>query len=374
MQPPQIPVAEFHAALAARGVELFAGVPDSLLSPLCAYLAATLDGAHYLITANEGNAIAIAAGYHLATGRPACCFMQNSGLGNAVNPLLSLTDEEVYSIPLLMLVGWRGEPGTSDEPQHTTQGRLTLPLLRTLGIDHQVLDPTRWHSQIDDAMAALRASRPYALVVRRGTFAAFPATAGPNPYSMTREQALEIILDGVGQDFVVSSTGKASREIYEIRKRRGQPHDHDFLTVGSMGHASSIALGIGLGDAAAPVWCVDGDGAFIMHMGAAALLAADAPPGLRYIVINNGAHESVGGQPTLGFDIDLPGVLRDVGFSPVHQARTPEELTAAMAELRTGGGALVVMTKLGARADLGRPEHTPRQNKAAFSAALRARP
>ncbi|MCL2315590.1 MAG: phosphonopyruvate decarboxylase, partial [Actinomycetia bacterium] len=374
IESPAIEPAAFAEALAGIGVDVYAGVPDSLLAPLTDHLDATLDARHFWITANEGNAVGLAAGHYLATGRPACVFTQNAGLGNTVNPLLSLMDEAVYRLPMLLVVGWRGEPGVPDEPQHAAQGALTLPLLETLGIEYAILQGACWRAQVAAAGAHLiRTEQPYALVVRKGAFAAADAPSRTSRYPMTREQALATILDGIGADaVVVATTGKASREIFELRERAGAGHARDFLTVGAMGHASSIALGVSLGTDA-PVWCLDGDGSCLMHLGAAAVVAQGAPASLRYVVIDNGAHESVGGAPTLGFAIDLPAVLRGLGFAPVRTAEDPAGLAAAVAALRAEGGALVVYTGLGARADLGRPTVRPQDNKAAFMATLAGR-
>jgi phosphonopyruvate decarboxylase len=356
----------FHLALQEHGVDLFAGVPDSLLKELCAYLHAEAEPGRYIISANEGNAVATAAGYHIATGRFGAVFMQNSGLGNAVNPLLSLTDADVYRLPVLLVVGWRGEPDVPDEPQHAAQGRLTLPLLEALGIPFAVVDASNWTVAVAKAVVHLReAGTPYALVVRKNTFSEWQSgEPRPRRYPLKREAALEAILDAVGQDAViVCSTGKASREVFEIRQRRGEGHANDFLTVGSMGHTSSIALGMALGTPRTVV-CIDGDGALLMHLGATAVTAQHAPDNLRYIVINNGAHESVGGQPTVALDIDVPAILRASGFSVIDTVEDAQRVASAVKEvLRTPRGAIMVLTDQGSRPDLGRPTVSPQQNK-----------
>jgi phosphonopyruvate decarboxylase len=363
----------FCAALAAGGIDHFFGVPDSLLAGLCAYLTDHCPPGHHLITANEGNAVGAAGGYYLGSGRPAAVYLQNSGLGNAVNPLLSLADPAVYAMPALLIIGWRGEPGVHDEPQHVTQGRLTRPLLDTLEIPHQVLDPDRWREQVAWAVEQLGDQRPVALVVRKGSFAEHGRAGAQAAYCLRREDALEILVEAIGPAaFTVSTTGKTSRELSEIRDRRQEGHDHDFLTVGSMGHASSIALGLALGNSA-PVWCLDGDGALIMHLGAAGVVAQQGLANLRYVVLNNGAHESVGGQPTIGFAIDVAAILRGLGFAEVAVASDAAELRAALARVvDTPGSALVVNLAQGSRADLGRPKVAPVDNKRAMMAALAA--
>lgn len=357
--------ADFYELLGRNDIDLFAGVPDSLLADLAAYIEVASPSEKNIITANEGNAVALAGGYHIATGRFAAVYLQNSGLGNTINPLLSLADEAVYGLPMLMIIGWRGEPGVKDEPQHVTQGRLNNPLLETMGIEYQVLDPEAWQDQIEWAVGRLReASKPVALVVRKGAFAKLAATERPSDLSLSREQALEAIIDSIDPaDFIVSTTGKTSREVFEIRERRGEGHGQDFLTVGGMGHASSIAMGMCLGTDRR-VYCIDGDGAFLMHMGAIPIVAQQARENFRYVLINNGAHESVGGQPTVAFDIDIAGILTASGFTSVVTVREPDKLAAAVKQLADAARtALIVEVAQGSRPDLGRPTTTPVQNK-----------
>lgn len=364
----------FHTRLGEQGIDLFAGVPDSLLQDLCACIEARSPREKNIITANEGNAVAVACGYHIATGKYAAVYLQNSGLGNTVNPLLSLAHPEVYSVPMLLIIGWRGEPGVKDEPQHVAQGRLTLPTLETLEVPHQVLDPERWETQLDWAVTQLRTtSAPVALVVRKGTFGKFAAAPRPTELALTREAALEVVLQTIGPDaFVVSTTGKTSREVFEIRERRGDAHNHDFLTVGGMGHAASIAMGMCLGTDET-VYCIDGDGGFLMHLGSIPVIAQRVRPNFRYLMINNGAHESVGGQPTVAFDIDTAAILAAAGFERVEVVRQAEELAEAVQRLSaTPKSALVVEVAQGSRPDLGRPTVAPVANKADMMAEFEA--
>lgn len=357
--------AEFYQLLGQNDIDLYTGVPDSLLADLCAYVEDTAPAERNIITANEGNAVALAGGYHIATGKYAVVYLQNSGLGNTVNPLLSLADSAVYGLPMLMVIGWRGEPGVKDEPQHVTQGRLNNPMLETMEIEYQVLDPEAWQGQVAWAVERMgETNKPVALVVRKGIFEKYAASERVTDLSLTREQALEAIIENIDPaDFIVSTTGKTSREVFEIRERRGEGHSQDFLTVGGMGHASSIAMGMSLGTDRR-VYTVDGDGAFLMHMGAIAVAAQQAPDNFRYVMINNGAHESVGGQPTVGFDIDIPAILKGSGFDSVETVRNAEDLAAAIKRLAdTPRMALVIEVAQGSRPDLGRPTTTPVQNK-----------
>ena len=361
-----------------RGFDFFAGVPDSQLKALCSFLMDEygLDPAHHIIAANEGNAAALAAGYHLATGKTPVVYLQNSGLGNIVNPLASLLNGKVYGIPCLFIVGWRGEPGVHDEPQHIFQGEITLPLLDTLDIPYFVLDKDTAEEQVEAKLAEYRAlftqGKQAAFVVRKGALEYSGRTVYRNDHPMPREEAIGRIAAAAGDGIIVSTTGKASRELFEYRAARGQGHGHDFLTVGSMGHSSSIALGIALQKPDRRVWCLDGDGAALMHLGAMAVIGANRPANLVHVVLNNEAHESVGGMPTVAGRVDLCAVARACGYPCVLSADSPDSLERALAAARDADQLtfLEVKCALGARPDLGRPTTTPQENKVAFMAVL----
>lgn len=371
----------FFQALKDFGIDFYAGVPDSLLKNLCAYISVHSDERHNIITANEGAAIGLAAGYHLATGKPGVVYMQNSGEGNAINPLASLTDREVYDIPVLLLIGWRGRPGIKDEPQHVKQGRITTALLDVMGISYDVLskDEERAAIQIASAVKALEKNQVYALVIEKDTFDEYKlSVAETNELSMTREEAINAVASTIGdRDVIVSTTGMISRELFEARTGWGQGHERDFLTVGSMGHASQIALGIAIEKTDRRVWCFDGDGASIMHMGSMAIVASKKPANYIHVVFNNGAHDSVGGQPTVGLQIDLPAIAKAVGYDYVVSASTKEELDKHLATLNNRSGSqkgpafIEVKVKKGNRKDLGRPTTTPVENKEALMAFLK---
>ena len=357
---------DFLDTLTEYGFDFFTGVPDSLLKNLCACISAS-DRVKNITAANEGNAVGIACGYYLSSGKPAVVYMQNSGIGNTVNPILSLADEDVYSIPFLMIVGWRGEPGTADEPQHKKQGQLTVSLFETMGI-HTVILEENFHKCIEECSAYMKKyNRPVALIVRKNSFSDVPFTKPENKYLLLREEALEIITEHLTEnDIIVSTTGKTSRELFEIRERKNQNHSCDFLTVGSMGHTSSIAFGISLGTDKT-VYCADGDGSFLMHMGASAVNSANMGDNFRYIVMNNGAHESVGGQATAGFDADIPAILSGCGFRKVFTVKNAEELHESIEEMKkTPGSAMVVYIVQGSRSDLGRPTLSLQENKRLF--------
>lgn len=352
----------------------YTGVPDSQLKALCNYLhdAYKDDPAHHVIAANEGNAVALAAGYHLATGKIAVVYMQNSGQGNAVNPIASLLNEKVYGIPAIFVVGWRGEPGVKDEPQHAFQGEITLKLLECMEIPYLVVGQESTRADITAGMELFRPQlaegRSVAFVIRKGALTYTGKPDYSDPYRMSREAALEHIVAVTGDDPVVCTTGKASRELFELRERLGQGHERDFLTVGSMGHSSSIALGIALQKPGRTVWCVDGDGAALMHMGAMAVIGAAGPANLRHIVINNEAHESVGGMPTAAGRVDMPGIALACGYQSAMAAESFEQLDGALGVISSGTGPvfLEVRCAVGSREELGRPTSSPQDNKDAF--------
>jgi len=362
----------FIDALAQGGVDFFAGVPDSLLKNLCAYITDNVSREKNIIAANEGNAVGLAAGYHLATGKIGCVYMQNSGEGNIVNPLLSLVDEDVYHIPMLLIIGWRGEPGVHDEPQHKKQGKVMLSLLETMSVPYAVLDEN-WEQQVQGAVKLIRETNGVcALIVRKGTFDEYVLqnqTVAELPLS--REEAIKIVVDKLREDdIIVSTTGMISRELFEYREAKQQGHAHDFLTVGSMGHASQIALGIALQKPNRRVFVFDGDGALLMHMGGMAIIGDYSPKNLVHIVFNNGAHDSVGGQPTVGQKIGVSAIAKAVGYTDVVSVDTKESLLFAMNHVNNavidGVSLINVNVRKGNRKDLGRPTTTPIENKEAF--------
>ncbi|MGN0793643.1 MAG: phosphonopyruvate decarboxylase [Aristaeellaceae bacterium] len=361
------------------GIDFYTGVPDSQLRGLCDTLYATfgVSGRH-IVAANEGNAIALCAGHYLATGNPALCYMQNSGLGNAVNPLSSLMDAQVYAIPCLLVVGWRGEPGVKDEPQHVKQGQVTLSQLELLDVPYMVLDRTMTDADFDAAFAEMQrhlsAGRTVAIVVRKGALSCSLKPEYRNDSTMTREEAVGVIARLAGQkDVFVSTTGKLSRELFELREAEKAGHERDFLTVGSMGHASSIALGVAMAQPTRRVWCLDGDGAALMHLGAMAVIGRRQPRNMVHVVINNGAHETVGGMPVCEGGLNLCAMAMAAGYRCVCSADSVETLLRAVENAMTANclSFIEVRCAVGARADLGRPTTTPRENRDALMAFLK---
>ena len=372
---------DFLELLRGEGVTFFAGVPDSLLKAPLACIAARVPPERHRVTVNEGSAVALVTGHHLGTGELGLVYLQNSGLGNALNPLASLAHRDVYGIPMLLLVGWRGEPGRKDEPQHLPQGRATAELLSALDIPCRVLP-----DEIEGARACVRAAAadartggPAALLVRAGSFAPFappapaperaPGEAAPPP-PLRRADVVAAVASLERQGLVVlATTGETSRELYAERERRGDPPARDFLTVGSMGHASQIALGLAAARPELRVVCVDGDGALLMHMGGMAAIGAAQPANLIHVGVSNRVHESVGGQPTAAPDLDLGAIASACGYRAVLRATSPSELDEALhaALARPGPIFIDVRAGVGAAAkDLPRPSDTPRARKDAL--------
>ena len=356
----------------------YTGVPDSQLRLLCDYLMQQ-EGISlgHVIAANEGNAVALAAGEYLATGRIPVVYMQNSGIGNAVNPILSLINDKVYGIPCIFIVGWRGEPGIQDEPQHISQGELTIPLLERLGLRACVIDEKTSENDIrhelEKAGGWFRQGKSLAFVVKKDALENDARSDYHNAYSLLREEVIECITEVAYRDVIVATTGKAGRELYEIRERKGQSHKYDFLTVGSMGHCSSIALGIALNKPDKRVWCIDGDGALLMHLGAMAIIGNRKPENFVHIVINNEAHESVGGMPTAAGTMNIPQIALGCGYEAAVSVQSMEELKGQLWRAKQNSILRLIEVKcaIGARAGLGRPKMTPKENRDSFMEYLR---
>lgn len=354
--------------------DFFVGVPDSQLKAVSGYLMDTygVDNRHHIIAANEGNATAIAAGYYLANNKPPVVYLQNSGEGNIVNPVASLTHKKVYGIPIIFIVGWRGEPGVHDEPQHIYQGEITEVLLKDLEIDHFVLnkdtDSDELERAIQSAKKVLEQNGSFAFVVCKDALEYAQKTVYSNACSISRENALKQIVLHSGDDPIISTTGKLSRELFEIREGDDGDHSRDFLTVGSMGHASSIALGVAISKPDRNIWCLDGDGAVLMHMGALPLVASVGINNFIHIVMNNGAHESVGGMPTVASDFSIAEVAKACGYKYAVCLSEYDDLERELGKIKDQPGPKMIEIKcnIASRSDLGRPTTTTTENKAAF--------
>lgn len=361
------------------GSDFYTGVPDSQLKALCNYLMAKygIDQKHHIIAANEGNCTAIAAGYHLATGKVPVVYMQNSGEGNIINPVASLLNDKVYAIPVVFIVGWRGEPGIHDEPQHIYQGEVTVKLLEDMDIKTFVITKETIDEEVMTAMEefneTLARGKAVAFVIGKDALSTDVKIEYKNDNQMIREDIIRHIINVSGEDPIVSTTGKASRELFETRVENGQSHKYDFLTVGSMGHSSSIALGVAINKLNTKVWCIDGDGAVLMHMGSMAVIGANAPKNMVHVIINNGAHETVGGMPTVASKIDLVGVAKACGYPYAVCVDTFESLDRELEAVKERNELSMIEVKcsIGARDNLGRPTTTALENKQNFMDYLR---
>jgi len=370
-----IEVKEFYNELLNNDISFFTGVPDSLLKSFCAYIKDNVSSEKNIVSANEGNAIGLVSGYYLASKKIGLVYMQNSGLGNAVNPLASLADKLVYSIPMLLVIGWRGEPKRQDEPQHKKQGLITIETLEMLGIKYEILDEATNNDEmrlkVKRAYSYMKKNNePYALVIKKDTFDEYKLKNNSIfDFEMTREEAIEIVISKMKENSVtVSTTGMASRELFELREKHKENHSRDFLTVGSMGHASQIALGIALSNKDKEVYCIDGDGALLMHLGGLAIIGNQESKNFKHILINNGSHDSVGGQETVGFKIDTLAIAKACGYKECYSCSTKAELLNLSEKITNIEGPILleIKVKKGARKDLGRPTTTPIENKEAF--------
>ena len=371
----------FYEVLINNGVSFFTGIPDSLLKEFCSYLDNSETNLSHIIASNEGTAIAIAVGHHLANGGLPMVYLQNSGLGNTINPLLSLSDKEVYSIPLILLIGWRGEPGLRDEPQHLKQGRVTPALLDAMEIPYKLITKdlqksisnTKWAADL-----AINSSSPVALLVQKDSFNKSQisnARAIENNLLLSRENAISIIIKNIpNESIVVSTTGMISRELYEQRAKLGQDRSKDFMTVGSMGHASQIALGIAISNPEKKVICLDGDGSALMHLGGMTTIGTSKTGNLLHLVLNNAAHDSVGGQPTVANKISLSSIAKACCYKYVEgPLRKKDEIINVLKKFNNLEGICFVeiCVSKGARPDLGRPKESPISNKEIFISNIR---
>lgn len=356
-----------------RKYEFFTGVPDSLLSPFCDFLYSEFGlSSKHIVAVNEGSALALALGYHLATGKIPLVYMQNSGIGNAINPLTSLLNEKIYKIPCVFVVGWRGEPGVKDEPQHAFMGEITPEILELCGVKCFIISKDTTNDEIEQnerAFAKLLAQgKQVAYVIKKSALKSDIKTKYPSSYSLNREQCIECVVDAFRDAIFISTTGKISRELFEIREQKGLGHEKDFLCVGGMGHASMIALGIALNQKERQIICLDGDGAALMHSGCFGSIAQSGVKNYTHIVLNNAAHESVGGMPTIASGIDLCKIASGFGYKHTFSAESQNELQSVLEKAKSLNDLCFIEIKcsLGSRGDLGRPASTPEQNKIAF--------
>ncbi len=355
------------------GIDIITGVPDSTLKQFCDCLNMYEGKLKHYVTVNEGAAVALAIGSYLSSGKPACVYMQNSGEGNIINPLASLANKDVYGIPMLFIIGWRGEPGVHDEPQHVFQGKITCKLLEVMGVDYSVIDENTSSDQISGylskAQVCFNGNKQYALIVKKGAFESEGKFVWDNGNSLNREEVLGKILKMISRDAaIISTTGKISRELYERSDAQYGNHDNIFMTVGGMGHASMIAFGVAINKPDKRIICIDGDGAMLMHMGSSAFIGNNAPRNYVHIVINNMAHESVGGMPTNCRNVEFSSLAACLGYRMSVRVQTEEEMLSISDIINHADGPILIeiMVALGARPDLGRPKESAKDNKISF--------
>ena len=350
------------------GLNHFTGVPDSTFKSFMNLLESKEKGFTNRIAANEGAAVAHASGYYLATNKLSVVYFQNSGLGNAVNPLTSLTDRNVYGIPMIILMGWRGQPGLKDEPQHKKMGAITIQMLEALGVSYEILNKNNFKEQIEKAkLFAEKKLEPFVLIVKPNFFIdALEVEKTASNDGVTRENAIECIVNKISLDSkILSTTGKTSRELYEICNKNLRGHHNNFYNVGSMGHVNAIGLEIAINNKN-KVYILDGDGSIIMHMGSLATIGHYKPKNLIHIIFDNNSHESTGGQPTVSESLDIRLVLESCGYKKIAYVQTLLELEDALLLTKTELTGIVVQTKKGSRKDLGRPTDTPEKIKFRF--------
>ena len=363
----------FCDVLNKQGLSFYTGVPDSLLKSFCAYITDNSDEGKHVITGNEGSAIGLSVGHYLGTNSPGVVYMQNSGLGNAINPLLSLADKSVYSVPMLLIIGWRGQPNIKDEPQHFKQGKVTCKLLESIDLPYEILSSQKSNAkqQVEKLVRIMKKeSKPVALLVQKGTFEGYKLEKKEaDSCNLSREEAIQVIVDAASNnDVFVSTTGKASRELYEYREEKGKSHKNDFLTVGSMGHASQIALGLSLAQKNKKIYCLDGDGALLMHAGSMATIGAQKPENFIHILLNNNVHDSVGAQDITNISVDYLKLALSFNYFKALMVSNKCELVKQMKKIKLEKGPifLQVMINTMSRKDLGRPSQDIKQAKIKF--------
>lgn len=380
-------IEEFGDELKRQGIRDGAGVPCSYFTPLVNYMTVDPDLA-YVSATSEGEAVAIAAGLTTA-GKPAFALMQNSGLGNAVNPITSML--YIYKMPVTLLVSHRGQPGLPDEPQHALMGQITEALARLCGLQTHVLDPSLFSTQL---MEARHAQEPVAFICRKGTLEDGPkapaldltfrsrplSPAQPGEYraTITREQALRALLpllNGGPVPAVIATTGKLSRELYELDDQAFE-RSNRFYMVGSMGCALGFGLGVAQAQPQRPVVVLDGDGALLMKLGSLATVGFAQPQRLHHVVFDNGAHDSTGGQPTPSPAVDFAALALAAGYQHAETVADEHAVAEALARHLSAQGPtlLRVIIKTGSRKDLGRPKLTPRDGYLRFRAFLAGSP
>ena len=305
----------------------FTGVPDSVLKEL-SYTLQNKDKKEHIIATNEGTAVSIGIGHYLSTKEVPCVYMQNSGLSNALNPLLSIAHEKVYAIPLILIIGWRGSPRIKDEPQHNVKGKITESILKLLNIKYTIL---RSINDLDKFEKQIKFSKKknsiVACLIEQGTLEKIDRIKKNSDfYKLNKELFLKTLLQSLDKNTkVISSTGYNSRELMHIRSKYKIIKTKDFYMVGGMGHTSSVALGYSL-TSKKKIICIDGDGSFLMHLGAIKTAGTFANKNFKYILLNNNSHDSVGGQNTYANNINFEKLSKSLGFKKFYSIKNDKNL------------------------------------------------
>lgn len=362
---------KFFNSLRENNIDFFTGVPDSLLKEFCFCVTENTSKSQHIINANEGSSIGLSIGYNLSTNKIPLVYFQNSGLGNIINPFTSLAHESVFKIPMLLFIGWRGEPRKKDEPQHIFQGKITEVILRTLEIEYEILNTNTSESiyQLKRVVKKIEEyQKPIAILVKKNSFSKYSFKSKSKQYNLKREKCIQIIIDNLkSEDIVVSTTGKTSRELNEVSDKN-ESKNPMFYTIGGMGHANQISLGIS-NNCSKRVFCFDGDGSVIMHMGSMGIVGNNAKNNYYHVLFNNGTHESVGGQPTIGDVINFELLSKSLGYKNYHKLTSERDLSYFFKNtIDSVEGPVLIEVLVGSssRSDLGRPKETPLEQKNKF--------
>jgi len=314
-----IKIESLFSYLKKKNITFFTGVPDSILKE-SKYILDKLEFKNHIVAHNEGGAIGIGAGYYLKTKKIPCVYFQNSGLGNAINPLVSMVHKNVYSIPMLLLIGWRGAPKISkDEPQHLLQGKITEKMLKLMNIRYCTIDHTKDFKQLGKIIDISKKKQvPVACLIKKNTLKKNFDEIKKKKVDKIKLKRHEIIDFIIRKNYknikIFSTTGYTSRELYQLRKFN-KSNTKDFLNVGAMGHTSMIALGYSLKNKKHKTLCLDGDGSLIMHMGTLPVIGENQIKNFKHIVFNNEVHESVGGQKTPQKNTNFKKLSLSCGYS-----------------------------------------------------------
>ena len=369
-----IKIEDLYKIFSKNNIEFFTGVPDSLMKDFSNFLEDNISETKHLISCNEGNSVSYGIGYHLVTNKIPLIYLQNSGLGNIINPITSMINQRVYSIPMLFMIGWRGEIGIKDEPQHLFQGEITEKQLTLLDIEYEVMDSNidNCNYQISEIVNKIKISKkPYALLVRKNTFSKYSKKKIIKNHSfLNREKCIEILMNSLEKhDIVISTTGKTSRELNEKSKSFTNPY---FMSIGGMGHSNQIALAIAE-NTKKKVFCFDGDGSILMHLGGLATIGERGNKNFHHVIFDNEAHESVGGQKTVSYNINFEKLCYSLGYKKYFKILDYNSIGEVIKKINAdefGPTMIHIKVKCFSRDNLSRPNLTPLEHKANFKKKL----